>query len=157
MNMKGVSKTRRGLSWAVVWLAIAALQTTTSASATVQGVEQEKNVIVHIGQYSNDLHSAAMGFGLANNLLNEGAEVTVFLDREGVRIADKGQPLLIYGDTDLEALVTDFVKAGGMVVVCPHCAMLGGVEGGELRQGMTLGTQQSIAQMFLRADLVVDF
>lgn len=118
---------------------------------------QQKNVVVHIGQYSNDLHSMAMGLGLADNLRKHGAEVTVFLDREAVRIADRGQPYLIFGDTDTEALMASFLNGGGTVIVCPHCAELGGVEASELRRGMTLGTMESIAQLFLAADLVIDF
>jgi sulfur relay (sulfurtransferase) complex TusBCD TusD component (DsrE family) len=128
----------------------------TAVTAT-PGVAQQKQVVVHIGQYSNDLHSMAMGLGLANNLQEAGAQVTVFLDREAVRIADRGQPYLVYGDTDTEALMTSFIDGGGAVVVCPHCAMLGGVEASELREGMTLGTMESVARLFLDADLVIDY
>jgi sulfur relay (sulfurtransferase) complex TusBCD TusD component (DsrE family) len=118
---------------------------------------QEKNVVVHIGQYSNDLHSMAMGLGLADNLQKQGATVTVFLDREAVRIADKGQPFLVYGDTDIEAVMKSFLEGGGKVVICPHCAMLGGVERSELREGMTMGTMESVAALFMAADLVIDY
>lgn len=127
------------------------------AFGAAQAAAQQKNVVVHIGQYSNDLHSMAMGLGLANNLQNEGAAVVVFLDREAVRIADRGQPFLVYGDTDTGELMNSFVRGGGRVVVCPHCAMLGGVEASELRSGMEMGTMQSVAALFLAADLVIDY
>ena len=37
------------------------------APSTVLAEDAEKNVVVHIGQYTNDLHSATMGLGLAGN------------------------------------------------------------------------------------------
>ena len=116
-----------------------------------------KSVVVHIGQYTNDLHSAAMGLGLAGMLQDAGADVTVFLDREAVRMADAAHPLLTYGDSDLGALTSSFLAGGGRVVVCPHCAKLGGVEASELRDGTEMGTMAAIAQLFLAADTVIDY
>jgi sulfur relay (sulfurtransferase) complex TusBCD TusD component (DsrE family) len=127
------------------------------AFAATGAQAQDKNVVVHIGQYSNDLHSMSMGLGLANNLQAEGADVTIFLDREGVRIADEDQPFLVYGDTDTGELMTEFVAAGGRVVICPHCAAQGGVAPSDLRDGMEMGTPASIAALFMAADLVIDF
>ena len=143
--------TSRHLARPLLLTLLLALFTAASAHA------QEKRVVVHIGQYSNDLHSMAMGLGLANNLQEASADVTIFLDREAVRIADRGQPYLVYGDTDVGALMESFVEGGGEVVVCPHCAELGGVERSELRPGMQLGTMESIARLFLDADLVIDY
>jgi len=125
--------------------------------APVWAQDTEKTVVVHIGQYSNDLHSATMGVGLARQMQGAGADVTIFVDREGVRMGEEGQPLLTYGDTDLSALLSAYVDAGGTVLVCPHCAELGGVEEGELRQGFEMGTRESIADLFLNADTVVSY
>ena len=119
--------------------------------------DADKSIVVHIGQYTNDLHSAAMGLGLAGMLQDAGADVTVFLDREAVRMADAAHPLLVYGDSDIEALMASFLESGGRVVVCPHCAQLGGVEASELRDGTEMGTKAAIAQLFLAADTVIDY
>ncbi|NBC87313.1 MAG: hypothetical protein GVY25_14095 [Bacteroidetes bacterium] len=119
--------------------------------------DAEKNIVVHIGQYSNDLHSATMGVSLAGKMQEAGAEVTIFVDREAVRMGEQGQPLLRYGDSDLEILLSDFLEGGGSVLVCPHCAELGGVEPGELRSGFTMGTPESIAALFLNADTVISY
>jgi sulfur relay (sulfurtransferase) complex TusBCD TusD component (DsrE family) len=128
---------------------------TLAAPAAAQ--DQAKHVVVHIGQYSNDLHSAAMGLGLAGLLQERGARVTVFLDREGVRLAETGQPLLIYGDTDTGELLRTFIDGGGRVLVCPHCAQLGGVEAAELRPGIEMGTRAAVADLIMAADLVVSY
>ena len=118
---------------------------------------QNKNIVVHIGQFSNDLHSVTMGLSVANMLKKEGADVTVFLDREGVRLADKSQKALMYADGDAEKLFMDFTKAGGKVIVCPHCAELAGVEKRQLRKGAEWGSPEAITKMLMAADLVIDY
>lgn len=128
-----------------------------SAPSPSHAQEAEKTVVVHIGQYSNDLHSATMGISLANQMQEAGAEVTIFVDREGVRMAEQGQPLLTYGDSDLDTLLSSFLDGGGSVLVCPHCAELSGVEPSELRDGFEMGTQESITELFMNADTVVDY
>ena len=127
------------------------------APSTVLAEDPEKNVVVHIGQYTNDLHSATMGLGLAGRLQEAGAQVTVFADREAVRLGDKGHPLLIYGDSDLDELLSSFLDGGGSVLVCPHCARLGGVEPDELRDGFKMATPESIAELFMNADTVISY
>ena len=119
--------------------------------------DAEKNVVVHIGQYTNDLHSATMGIGLAGNLQEAGAQVTIFVDREAVRLGDEGHPLLIYGDSDLDELLSSFLDGGGSVLVCPHCAELGGVTAEELRSGFSMGTREAIAELFMNADTVISY
>ena len=119
--------------------------------------EAEKTVVVHIGQYSNDLHSATMGVSLAHKMQEAGAQVTIFVDREAVRMGEQGQPPLTYGDSDLDTLLSNYLDGGGSVLVCPHCAELGGVEPSELRDGFEMGTQESITELFMNADTVVDY
>jgi sulfur relay (sulfurtransferase) complex TusBCD TusD component (DsrE family) len=133
-----------------------ALSVPVQAQAT-DAVRAEKHIVVHIGQYSNDLHSAAMGLSLAGMLDEAGADVTLFLDREAVRMASTAQPLLQYGDSDTAALMQGFIEAGGRVLVCPHCAELGGVAPDALRDGVEMGTKESIAALFLEADTVIDY
>jgi len=133
-----------------VWAMVGTLNPTLAQDA-------EKTIVVHIGQYSNDLHSATMGVSLAGKMQEAGAEVTIFVDREAVRMGEQGQPLLRYGDSDLEILLSNFLEGGGSVLVCPHCAELGGVEPGELRSGFTMGTPESIAALFLNADTVISY
>ena len=127
------------------------------APSTVLAEDAEKNVVVHIGQYTNDLHSATMGLGLAGRLQEAGAKVTVFADREAVRLGDKGHPLLIYGDSDLDELLSSFLDGGGSVLICPHCARLGGVEPDELRDGFKMATPVSIGELFMNADTVISY
>jgi sulfur relay (sulfurtransferase) complex TusBCD TusD component (DsrE family) len=143
----------------VVVLTVATLLVALGALGSTPALAQEakKNVVVHIGQYSNDLHSATMGVSLAHQLQEAGAQVTVFVDREAVRMGEQGQPLLTYGDSDLDALLSNYLDGGGSVLVCPHCAELGGVELSELRDGFEMGTREAIAELFMNADTVISY
>jgi sulfur relay (sulfurtransferase) complex TusBCD TusD component (DsrE family) len=100
-----------------------------------------------------------MAVSLGQNLAERGADVTLFLDREAVRMADARQRGdLTWGDTGgIAAALDGFVAAGGRLVLCPHCAALGGVDPAQLRAGATVATHEQVADIFLAADKVIDF
>lgn len=130
-----------------------------AADAQTPQTAQKQDIVVHLGSFSNDLHSAFMAFSLATSLQKHGASVTVFLDREGVRLADvRERGDLTWGDSGgTSAAMAEFVKAGGTVVVCPHCASLAGIEASNIRPGARLATHEEVATIFLSADKVIDF
>lgn len=127
-----------------------------SGDATAQANRQ--SVVVHISHYSDNLHAASMGLSLATNLLG-GAKVTLFLDLEGVRLADTRAPQgLRWGDSaPIAELYDGFVKAGGSVVICAHCAHAAGLEAASLRPGARIGSDDEVRALFLAADKVIDF
>ena len=129
------------------------------AFAQTPPAAQSQQVVVHLGSFTNDLHSAFMAFSLATNLQKAGAKVTVFLDREGVRLADaRERGDLTWGDSGgTAAAMADFVKAGGKILVCPHCAHLAGIEKANVRPGSSLATQDEVTKLFLAATKVIDF
>ena len=115
---------------------------------------------VHIGHATDDLHSASMGLSLARMLQKKGATVSVFLDREGVRLADDDIPKsLSWGKKadPVAALLADFVEAGGRVLLCPHCAEMAGIEADDLVEGARLASEADVAQLFMAADKVIDY
>jgi hypothetical protein len=57
----------------------------------------------------------------------------------------------------LAELYDRFVKAGGRVLVCPHCAEHLGIAEGALCEGAKLGTDETIASAMMAADKVVDY
>ena len=119
-----------------------------------------QKVMVHIGHATDDLHSASMGMSLARMLQRKGASVTVFLDREGVRLADEDMPKTLgWGRKadPVRAILADFVKAGGSVVLCPHCAEMAGVEADDLVEGARIGSDADVAELVLAADKVIDY
>ena len=138
----------------------AALLLSLSLPAIAPAEEAAQKIVVHIGQATNDLHSASMGLSLARMLRKKGADVTVFLDREGVRLADDDMPKSLGWGQKADPVVkilADLVKAGGHVVLCPHCADMAGGEDDDLFDGTKIASEAEVAELFLAADKVIDY
>jgi hypothetical protein len=52
-----------------------------------------QRVFMKLDQGTNDLHAVLMALKISEGLADKGAKVTLFLNLEGVRIADVRQPL----------------------------------------------------------------
>lgn len=155
---------RYKLTLLVVWVFVSSLVVPMVVSAGASDMKsgtEKQDIVVHLSNFTNDLHASFMAFKLGTALENQNANVTVFLDLEGVRVADKKQPqTLIWGPggtSDFAAVYDAFIKAGGKVLVCPHCAKSAGVSESDLRDGAKLGTIQEISKLLLSADKVLDY
>ncbi len=129
-------------------------------SLAAPAAEDSQKVVVHLSHFTDDLHAGFMAFKIANSLQKRGAEVTLFIDLEGARLAHSHNNLAMrWGESDmtLVQLFDQFVKAGGKVVVCPHCAHHVGVTDANLREGVTIGTEDQIAQAMLDAAKIIDY
>ena len=83
-----------------------------------------------------------------------------FLDLEGVRLADQRQPNdLRWGSnkSSLKSLYLVYVKAGGKVLVCPHCAKAQGLTRKSLRAGAKIAAPEQLATLLLEADKILDY
>lgn len=123
-------------------------------------VQERQQILVHLSHFTDDLHAAFMAFKVANTLQKHGAEVTIFLDLEGARLAHSHNDLQIrWGESDLTlgTLTKQFHDGGGTVIVCPHCAHHVGVNPDTVRDGVQIGTEDGIAQRMLAADKVIDY
>jgi len=118
-----------------------------------------KSAVVHLSKFTNDLHAASMAVKLATGMQEKGASVTLFLDLEGVRLADKNQPVdLVWGHgKPLGELYEKFVKAGGKASVCPHCAHAVGLTKEKLRVGAEIADEGAIPELLLSVDMVLDY
>jgi predicted peroxiredoxin len=127
-----------------------------SVDATAQ--QDKQDIVVHVSHYSDDLHAVSMGLSLATNLQG-GANVTLFLDREGVRLADTRVPQnLRWGDSaSIAELYADYVQAGGSVIVCAHCAHAAGLDASSVRQGARIVSDGEVRALLLAADKIIDY
>ena len=120
-----------------------------------------QNIIMHLTHGTDDLHAAFMALKLGTNLQKRGAQVTLVLTLEGVRIASRNQPLdLRWGSSPmtLAQMYDDFVAAGGKVMVCPACAEATGITAANLRNGAQLAQEnQDIPSLILAADKIIGF
>ena len=100
-----------------------------------------KSLFVNIT--SDELDRAAMGISFASRMLKEqGMPVTIFLNVEGVRLADKNIPQNVHvsGKTLPEMLQT-FVADGGTLLVCPMCMQnVGGMTQEDLIEGAVVSS-----------------
>lgn len=126
------------------------------AQAQAPAKQKKQKVVVHLTRFSDDLHAVKMAVHLAARLQARGAEVTMLLDLEGVRLADTRQPIdLIWGKGDpISSELEEFVKAGGKMMLCPHCAEHNGITPATLRPGASIGP---IGELILAADKILDY
>lgn len=104
-----------------------------------------KSLLVNIT--SDELDRAAMAISFAERMLKEqGMPVTIFLNVEGVRLADKNIPQNVHvsGQT-LQAMLQTFIADGGTVLVCPMCMKnVGGMTEADLIDGAVVSSPDLI-------------
>ena len=84
----------------------------------------------------------------------------MFLDLEGVRLAERAQDLSFTWGKDSPPLAEHydaFQKAGGKVVVCPHCAKAARITDPGLRRNAQIGTRSGMGKLLIDADKVIDY
>lgn len=141
------------------WMCLAQAQKPASAPAK-QAPQAPQKIAVHLSRYTTDLHAAAMALGLARTLQQQGAQVTLMLDVEGVRLADTRLPqtLGLGGETPLPTVLDEFIKAGGKVLVCGHCSHVEGLESKHVRAGAQMAdSPATFASALMVADKVIDY
>jgi predicted peroxiredoxin len=133
---------------------------TPNTGEEITAANQQK-IIVHLKHSTDDLHAVFMALKLGGNMQRKGAQVTVVLTLEGVRLADARQPLdLRWGNSTMTIaeLYEDFVTAGGKIIICPVCASAVGIDQNSLRPGSQLALEDNeIPNLILAADKVLDF
>ena len=92
---------------------------------------------VSITNAKNDPDRATVGFVVANAAVGSDQETMVFLSTEGSRLAVQGYADDIHeeGFSPLQELMTNFVNAGGTILVCSPCFKKRGLDEGQLIPG----------------------
>lgn len=136
-------------------------KTTPIATAEAATPKAEQKVVVNLTRGTDDLHAAMMALMLARGMAERGATVTIFVNLEAVRLVDQRQPFDLtwgrQGHMTLAQIYDGFIKAGGRVLVCPHCAAVAGLTEKDLRRGASLGTEESTVELMLEADKILDY
>jgi predicted peroxiredoxin len=91
---------------------------------------------------SDEMNRAAMAIGFGHKILTKKKiPVTIFLNVEGVRLADRNIPqhTHVSGKTN-QQMLSEFMKDGGTVIVCPMCLKnVGGMTSDDLIEGVKVG------------------
>jgi predicted peroxiredoxin len=119
----------------------------------------QKESVVHLTHYSDNLHAVKMAVYLASIMQGMGVKVTPFLDLEGVRLgSNKESAALVSGkDDSIPKELSAFVKAGGQMLLCSHCAEKAGITAGDLKPGARIGKDTDIAKTILAAHTIVNY
>ena len=109
-------------------------------SPTLYADEDGQKLFVNIT--SDDINRAAMAIGFSTKVrMKKKIPVTIFLNVEGVRIADKNIPGHKHSTgKSLKEMLAGFMQAGGKVIVCPMCMKnVGGLTKDDLIEGVVVG------------------
>ena len=126
---------------------------------TLSVAASAESLLVHLSHGTDNLHAASMALKVATVGAQNGLEVTLFLDLEGVRIIDKRQPLDLQwgGSSTLEVLLGNYLKSKGKILVCPHCCQAAGIEPENLRSGAQILDAETMGRMLVEADKIFDY
>jgi len=91
-----------------------------------------------------DAHSTYMGLRFAEMGLDQGLEVTIFLNVHGVRLLESEGATLTFDDNNLRAMLDDFTDNGGTVIVCPMCLQIHGMELSSIPSNFEAGEAESM-------------
>lgn len=109
-------------------------------STTLFAADDGDKLFVNLS--TDQIDKAAMAINFSTNILTEKKiPVTIFLNVEGVRIADKNIPEHKHATgQSLKEMLNGFMDAGGQVLVCPMCMKnVGGMDQLELIDGVVVG------------------
>ena len=95
------------------------------------------------------------GLRLAKALINEGAEVTVFLIADAVNCAKAGQKIP-QGFYNLELMLKSVIRKG-RVLLCGTCMDARGLADDEIVQGGSRSTMKELVEITMVADKVLVF
>ncbi|MGE0450783.1 MAG: DsrE family protein [Vicinamibacterales bacterium] len=108
---------------------------------------------VFVNLTSDEPQRVTMALNFATKLVEGGNTVTLFLNVDGVRLASTKVATLSQQRRGLAA----FMKAGGTVVICPHCMQVRKVAESDLMAGLTMGGEGAATQAFLSSPRSISY
>lgn len=139
---------------------VAAISTPAARGEAPEPPQDAQQIVVHLSHFTDDLHRCFMAVKLGTLMQKSGAQVTLFLDLEGVRLAERRQTLdMTWGSspTTLGKHYEDFTEAGGKVLLCPHCAHSAHIGDMSLKRHAEIASEQVLGKMLLDADKILDY
>jgi predicted peroxiredoxin len=139
---------------------VAAISTRVTMGDNPETSKDAQKIVVHLSHFTDDLHRCFMAVKLGTLMQKSGAQVTLFLDLEGVRLAERRQNLdMTWGSnpTTLTKHYEEFTEAGGKVLLCPHCAHSAQIGDMSLKRNAEIASEQVLGKMLLDADKILDY
>jgi predicted peroxiredoxin len=125
--------------------------------AVAASAAEKQSIFVNVT--SSDNIKAPMALMFANKGLQQGLEMTVFLNTDGVKLAVKGfnSPTCAHSGKNAHDMLAMFMKNGGRVLVCPMCLSAQGYDKGDLIPGVEMGNAEKTFGSILESDKVISY
>jgi predicted peroxiredoxin len=140
--------------------ALAAASTTTPEATPVPTPRAAKDLKggLFVNLSTDEINHAGMAVSFATKVLqNTEKPVTIFLNVDGVRLADTSIPQNTHksGKT-LDQMLTNFMAEGGVVLICPFCMKnVGGIAEDQLLEGVIIGSPEYTWSAMFAEDVTV--
>jgi uncharacterized protein involved in oxidation of intracellular sulfur len=114
-----------------------------------------KNVLIIVNDPPYGTERSYNGLRLAKAVINEGANVTLFLMADAISCARQGQKVP-QGFYNIELMLKSVIRKG-KVLACGTCMDARGMTDGDVLQGVERSTMQVLAEQTMNADNVLVF
>jgi uncharacterized protein involved in oxidation of intracellular sulfur len=114
-----------------------------------------KNVLIIVNDPPYGTERSYNGLRLAKAVINEGANVTLFLMADAISCARQGQKVP-QGFYNIELMLKSVIRKG-KVLACGTCMDARGMTDGDVLQGVERSTMQVLAEQTMIADNVLVF
>ncbi|MFZ5830122.1 MAG: cation transporter [Planctomycetota bacterium] len=122
-------------------------------------VGDKRALLVNITRGKEDLHAVSMALALAQKALDDGRRSSVFLNVAAPVFAAKDLADDVkYADfPPVKQMLAEFMKAGGTLLVCQHCAHVSGLKDEDLIEGVVLSKQTELLEEIDRGGAVFSY
>ena len=121
------------------------------SSSDVYAQENVNPLVYHLS--SDEPWRATVAISDATTLLKLGHNVTLLLSVEGVQIGVKN-PHHYLGLNSLTGNVTDFISAGGNVIICEVCLKIAGYNNSDIIDGALIGNPELMSRLLSNATVI---
>lgn len=111
--------------------------------------DTEQKILINCRDGANSVEQATVAFTMAVGAC-QNAETAVFITSDAAELCVKGgtNGLAVDGYTPLGELVSNFIKLGGMIWLCPICAKARNIHADDLIDGVEIaGVPRTMAFM----------
>lgn len=117
------------LKYSIAVVLVTTLFTSCETTSEQKNSSESSELIINLTSDATlNAHGSLMGIHLAENALDDGLEVMVFLNVNGVKLLQPRADTLAFQGENIRQALDKVVEKGGEVRVCPHCAEALGID-----------------------------
>ncbi|TWU37749.1 hypothetical protein Q31b_45380 [Novipirellula aureliae] len=147
---------RKSLVVVTTLLVFSTMATSQAADTTTLDVSKP-TLVINLTSGPDDLHAVSMGLNFAGHGIADGREVVVFFNVKSPPLArkDLADSVRFQDKEPIHTLITDLLKNGAKMFVCPMCAEITEVSEDQLTPGIELIKDRKQLFDYLHSNSVV--